>query len=192
MLTKDDIISLPNKHLRQKSKAVQAVDESIKKIVDNMVSATMSWDESREHEVGVALAAVQIDKLVKIIIVREDFDDKKNINFQVFINPEILSLSGDLVEDYEGCLSVPNIYGKVPRYSKVKVKAKNLEGQSFTVTAKNFTARVLQHEIDHTDGKVFIDKIKDRKDAFYILTDEGKLEQLDYEKDIKENSILWK
>ncbi|MEI9913665.1 MAG: peptide deformylase [Candidatus Saccharibacteria bacterium] len=190
-MTKDDIITLPNKHLRTKSKKVVKVSEDIRKIVEDMTSATISWDKSREHEVGVALAAIQIDKLQKIIVIRDDLDNKENVSFTAYINPEIVKLYGDIVEEFEGCLSVPDIYGKVPRYNKVRIKATNLEGKTVSVTASGFLAKIFQHEIDHTEGILFIDKIKDMSEAFYRLNDEGKLEKLDYEKDVQEDSILW-
>lgn len=191
MATKEDIITLPNPRLRQKSRRVGIITPEIKQIVQNMKSATLDWEASREHEVGVALAAVQIDRAMRIIVVREDFDDKTNKNFTVFINPEIAKLEGVMNDDFEGCLSIKNIYGKVPRYSKVRIKALDENGQSFRVKADGFLARVLQHEIDHMNGVVFIDHIKDSPGAFYRLGDDGKLYELDYEKDIKKNSLLW-
>ena len=160
-MTKDDIIALPNKHLRQKSKRIGVITDEIKQIVQQMKDATIDWDESREHEVGVALAAVQIDKLYRIVIVRNNYDDKADHEFTVFINPELTKTEGEPVEDFEGCLSVRDVYGKVPRYPKVKVKALNLDGKPFRVTAEGFLARVFQHEIDHTNGIVFIDHIKE-------------------------------
>jgi peptide deformylase len=179
--TKDDIIVLPNDHLRQKSKRVAVISEEARRVIKDMVDATVDWEATREHEVGVALAAVQIDELYKIIIVREDFEDKKNKHFKVFINPEITKLEGELKEDYEGCLSVTDIYGKVPRYDKIRVRAMNQDGQIVRVKAEGFLARVFQHEIDHINGKVFVDHLKGKKDAFYKLTDEGKLEPISYE-----------
>ena len=191
-MTKDDIISLPNPHLRQKSQRIGVVSPEIRQIVDDMKAATIDWDESRAHEVGVALAAVQIDQLYRIVIVRDDYNDKENRHFTVFINPEITKLEGEIKSDFEGCLSVPNVYGKVPRHTKVRVKALNLDGREFRVTAEDFLARIFQHEIDHTKGIVFIDHIKDDPAAFYRLRgDDGKLEALDYEKDIKNNTDLW-
>jgi peptide deformylase len=190
-MTKDDIIFLPNPHLREKSKKVGLITDEIKQVVDDMQTATIDWDQSREHEVGVALAAVQIDRLYKIVIVRNNYDNKDDHTFTVFINPEITKTEGEPVEDYEGCLSVKNIYGKVKRFPKVKVKATSLEGREFRVTAEGFLARIFQHEIDHTNGIVFIDHIKDDPEAFYELGDDGKLKPLDYQKDVKENSLLW-
>lgn len=190
-MTKDDIISLPNSHLRQKSQRIGLITPEIRQIVEDMKAATLDWDASREHEVGVALAAVQIDKLYRIVIVREDSRDKSNKNFTTFINPEITKHEGEMVADFEGCLSVPNIYGKVPRHTKVRVKALDLEGREFRISAEDFLARIFQHEIDHTKGMVFIDHIKDDPEAFYRLDDKGKLLKLDYEKDIKDHSGLW-
>ena len=190
-MTKDDIIALPNPHLRQKSQRVGIVTPEIKQLVADMQSATINWDQSREHEVGVALAAVQVDKLYRIVVVRNNFDDKNDHDFTAFINPEITKTAGDLVEDFEGCLSVPNIYGKVKRYHKVKVKALDLDGKEFRVTAEGFLARIFQHEIDHTNGIVFIDHIKDSPEAFFQLTADGKMEALDYHQNVEQNSILW-
>jgi len=190
-MTKDDIIALPNVHLRQKSKRVGVVTDEIRQIVDDMQAATINWDESRDHEVGVALAAVQIDRLYKIVVVRNNFDDKEDHTFTTFINPEITKAEGAVEADFEGCLSVPNIYGKVPRHTKVKVKALDTDGKEFRVTAEGFLARIFQHEIDHTNGLVFIDHIKDDPEAFYRLDDDGKLQPLDYEVDIKNHAELW-
>lgn len=188
---RDKIISLPNPHLRQRSKRVGIITKDTEQIVHDMVAATLDWEDSRKHEVGVALAAPQIDTLLRIVVIREDFEDKKNRNFTILINPEITKYEGEQVEDYEGCLSIQDIYGKVPRYNRVRVKALDLRGKEFRFTAEGFLARVVQHEIDHTNGIVFIDHIKDDADAFYKLDSEGQLEPLNYEADIATNSLLW-
>ena len=86
---------------------------------------------------------------------------------------------------------MPNIYGKVPRYEKVKVKALDLSGKEFRVTAEGFLARIFQHEIDHCNGIVFIDHIKDTREAFFRLADDGKLQPLDYEAEVQDNAELW-
>lgn len=189
-MDKTAIITLPNKKLRQRSKKIGIISEDIKKIVQGMQDATLSWEDSRKHELGVALAAVQIAQPLKIIIIRNNFDDKNDRTFQVYINPEVAKAYGEITEDFEGCLSIKNIYGKVPRYDKVKIKALNLDGKEVRVKAEGFLARVLQHEIDHTKGVVFIDHIRG-KDKFYELKDDGSLEHLDYAKSIKNNSSLW-
>lgn len=186
-----DIITLPNPHLRTKSTKVHVITDDTKTLVDAMVSASLDWEDSRPHEISAALAAVQIDNLQRVVIVRSDFDDKSAREFTALINPEIVKLEGIITTDYEGCLSVSGIYGKVPRHSKVRVKALDLAGNEVRFKAEGFLARVIQHEIDHTNGVVFIDHIRDKKDAFYTLDQKGELQPLDYDKDIHKNSILW-
>jgi peptide deformylase len=190
-MNKDDIITLPNAHLRKRSKKIGVITDEITGLIESMKQATLDWEDSRKHEVGVALAAVQVDKLLRIVIVRNDFDNKKDRTFQVFINPEITKLEGSLVEDYEGCLSIKDIYGKVLRHEKVRVKALDETGKLLRVKAEGFLARIFQHEIDHTNGIVFIDHIKDDSSAFFRLDEEGHLVELDYEKDVRDNNLLW-
>jgi peptide deformylase len=190
-MTKDDIISLPNPHLRQASKKVEVIDSDVISTIEGMKQATLDWEAHRDHEVGVALAAVQVDKLLRIVVVRETADDKDNHNFFVFINPEITKYEGAMVSDFEGCLSVPDIYGKVERYERVRVKAKNEAGKEFRTKADGFLARVLQHEIDHTNGKLFIDHIKNKPNAYYKLTTDGKLDTIDFDQDIRNSKIFW-
>ncbi len=190
-MNKDSIITLPHDSLRQRSKKVGIIDDTIKQLVEDMKAATLSWEESREHEVGVALAAVQVDRLLRIVVVRNNFDKKEDRTFTVFINPVITKYEGTLEEDYEGCLSIKDIYGKVLRHTKVKVKALDLSGREFRVTAEGFLARVFQHEIDHTNGMVFIDHIKDKPEAFFKLNAKGELVSLNYDKEIKDNVDLW-
>jgi peptide deformylase len=190
-VTKDDIITLPNQHLRQRSQKVSFVTPDITQLVEDMQHATIDWENSREHEVGVALAAIQIDRPQRVVVIRNNFDDKDDHTFTVFINPVITKYEGDIVTDYEGCLSVKRIYGKVPRYAKVRVKAMGLDGREFRVTAEGFLARIFQHEIDHTNGIVFIDHIRDDTQGFYRLAEKGELEPLDYDSVIKDNAELW-
>lgn len=190
-MNKDNIITLPHSDLRKRSVRVGIITDEIKDIIRGMQDATLDWEESREHEVGVALAAIQVDKLYRIVVIRNDFDDKNNREFTTFINPVIAKYEGKLVDDFEGCLSVKDIYGRVPRYERVKVDAVDENGRKFRVTAEGFLARVFQHEIDHTNGIVFIDHIKDIKDAFYMLGNNGKLKPLNYDKEIAHDSILW-
>jgi peptide deformylase len=181
MSDKDSIIALPNDHLREKSRRISIVTPAVRSVIEKMKAATLDWEASREHEVGVALAAIQIDEPLRIIVVRNNFDDKNDHRFNVFINPEITKFEGEIEEDYEGCLSVLDIYGKVPRYSKVRVRALDENGNVIRVKANGFLSRVLQHEIDHLNGKLFIDHIQDSPESFYKITEEGKLEPLPYE-----------
>ncbi|TWP15696.1 peptide deformylase [TM7 phylum sp. oral taxon 352] len=190
-MTKDDIIALPNPHLREKSTRIHVITDDIIKLSDDMIAAALDWEDSRPHEISAALAAVQVDALKRLVIVRSDFDNKSTREFMTLINPEVVKYEGEIVADYEGCLSVQHIYGKVPRHTKVRIKAMDLDGNEVRFKAEGFLARVLQHEIDHCNGKVFIDHIKDKTDAFYTLDEKGELQPLDYASEIAENSVLW-
>lgn len=172
------------------SKKIGLISEHVREVVEAMEQVTLDWEDSREHEVGVALAAVQLGQLLRIIIIRNDLNDKENRTFSVFINPVITKYEGEIEEDFEGCLSVKDIYGKVPRHTKVRVKAIDINGKEFRVTVDGFLARTFQHEIDHTNGTLFIDHIKDNPEAFYILMPDGDLEKLNYD-EIKKSNILW-
>lgn len=190
-MKKEDIITLPSSNLRQKSAKVHVVTDVTKRLIGDMTSAALDWEDSRPHEISAALAAVQIDRLDRVVIVRSDFDDKQVRDFTALINPEVVKYEGAVTEDFEGCLSVANVYGKVPRYNKIRIKALDQKGNEVRFKAEGFLARVIQHEIDHTNGIVFIDHIKDKKDGFYTLDKEGELQPLDYEKHIEKNHILW-
>lgn len=190
-MKKEAIITLPHAHLRQKSARVHVVTDDTRKLIDDMTEASLDWEDSRPHEISAALAAVQVDKLERVVIIRGDFDDKGVRDFVPLINPEIVKYEGQIVADYEGCLSVRDIYGKVPRYTKIRVKALNPEGQEIRFKATGFLARVIQHEIDHCNGIVFIDHIRDEREAFYSLSKKGELEPLDYDEHIKDNKDLW-
>ena len=178
MSYKDLIIALPNDRLRQPSRKVGMITKDIHHVIEQMKSATIDWEATRPHEVGVALAAIQIDQPWRIVIIRNNFEDKADQSFTVLINPEIVKLEGDIEEDFEGCLSVTDLYGKVPRHTKVRVRALDESGHEIKIRAEGFLARVLQHEIDHTKGKVFIDHIKDKPEAFYKITSNGKLMEI--------------
>lgn len=193
MITKQKIglITLPNPHLRQRSKRVGLITDEIRSLVKDMETTVLNWEDSRQHEVGVALAAVQVDHLLRIIVIRNDFEHKEDRSFSVFINPVITKYEGPIQEDYEGCLSVQDIYGKVPRHSKIRIKAININEQEVRLSAEGFLARVIQHEVDHTNGKVFVDYIKDKPEAFSRLMPSGKLEPLNYEQDVKNSRIFW-
>jgi peptide deformylase len=190
-MKKENIITLPNPHLRQKSTKVHVITDDTIKLVDDMTNASLDWEDSRPHEISAALAAIQIDNTQRVVIVRSDFDDKAARYFTALINPEIVKREGEMIADYEGCLSVSGVYGKVPRHSKIRVKAIDLEGNEVRFKAEGFLARVIQHEIDHTNGVLFIDHIRDDVKAFYTLDEKGELQPLDYDQHIRENHILW-
>ncbi len=190
-MKKNSIIVLPNPHLRERSHKVSANDEKIIQLVADMKAASIDWENSRPYEISAALAAVQIDRLERVVIIRDDFDDKQNPSFTPLLNPQIIKYEGKEVEDFEGCLSVKNVYGRIKRWSNIRVKALDLEGNEIRFRAEGFLARVIQHEVDHTNGIVFVDHIKEQTDAFFRLSDEGKFIALNYDADIKHNAELW-
>ena len=188
--THKNIITLPNDHLRQRSQRITQIDADTRQIVSDMIAATLDWEAHRPNEVAVALAAAQIDKPVRIVIIRADFDNKENKNFQVLINPEITKYEGEIITDYEGCLSVKDVYGKVPRYSKVRGRAIDINGNRIKIKSTDpFLSRVLQHEVDHTNGICFVDHIAHDQDAFSVLTKSGDLVACPYSKVINSGSI---
>lgn len=188
--THKNIITLPNDHLRQRSQRITQIDADTRQIISDMIAATLDWEAHRPNEVAVALAAVQIDKPVRIVIIRADFDNKENKNFQVLINPEITKYEGEIITDYEGCLSVKDVYGKVPRYSKVRGRAIDINGNRIKIKSTDpFLSRVLQHEVDHTNGICFVDHIVHDQDAFSVLTKSGDLVACPYSKVINSGII---
>ncbi len=188
--THKNIITLPNDHLRQRSQRITQIDADTRQIISDMIAATLDWEAHRPNEVAVALAAVQIDKPVRIVIIRADFDNKENKNFQVLINPEITKYEGKIITDYEGCLSVKDVYGKVPRYSKVRGRAIDINGNRIRIKSTDpFLSRVLQHEVDHTNGICFVDHIAHDQDAFSVLTKSGDLVACPYSKVINSGII---
>lgn len=193
-MTKKDIPSIvttPDPRLRQKSEKVHQIDDETKRIIDEMIASSLAWEEEHEFELSAAMAAPQLGYNKRIIVVREDMSNKDNATFVPLINPVVIKTEGKIVEDYEGCLSVPSIYGKVGRPYKARIKAVTENGEEVRLKATGFLARTLLHEIDHLDGVLFIDHIKDQTDAFYKLNDKGDLEPLDYDKYIKNNKDLF-
>lgn len=193
-MTKKDIPSIvatPDPRLRQKSEKVHQIDDETKRIIDEMIASSLAWEEEHEFELSAAMAAPQLGYNKRIIVVREDMSNKDNATFVPLINPVVIKTEGKIIEDYEGCLSVPSIYGKVGRPYKARIKAVTENGEEVRLKATGFLARTLLHEIDHLDGILFIDHIKDQTDAFYKLNDKGDLEPLDYDKYIKNNKDLF-
>lgn len=186
------IITTPDPRLRERSTKVSAIDDETLDIIADMRKLSLDWEKEHPYELSAAMAAPQMGVLKRIIIIRDDMENKKNATFTALINPEVIKTEGKTITDYEGCLSVPSIYGKVPRASKVKVKAMLEDGTEVRIKASDELARTLLHEIDHLNGILFIDHIKDEEDAFYRMNDKGDLEPIkDYEKEIKNNKELW-
>ena len=186
------IITTPDARLREKSTKVSKIDDEILEIISDMRKLSLDWEKKHPFELSAAMAAPQMGVNKRIIIIRDDMEDKKNASFTALINPEVIKAEGKIKTDYEGCLSVPSIYGMVPRATKVRIKAKLEDGTEVRIKAKDELARTLLHEIDHLDGILFIDHIRDKEDAFYKMDDKGDLEPVkDYEKEIKNNKKLW-
>lgn len=186
------IITTPDKRLREKSEKVRVIDDEIRKVIADMRKLSLDWEAEHPYELSAAMAAPQMGILKRIIIIRDDMENKDKATFTALINPEVIRAEGKVKTDYEGCLSVPFIYGMVPRASKVKVKAKLEDGTEVRIKATDELARTLLHEIDHLNGVLFIDHIRDKSDAFYKMNDNGDLVPVeDYEKEIRDNDELW-
>ena len=146
------ILEFPDERLRKKAAVVKTVDDKIKKLVDDML-------ETMYESKGVGLAATQVDVHQRIIVI--DVSEEKDSPL-FLINPEIIEKDG-IKESEEGCLSVPGFYEKVNRAEHVRVKALNREGQSFEFEARDLLAVCVQHEMDHLNGKLFVDYISPLK-----------------------------
>jgi peptide deformylase len=150
-----EIITLPDKRLRLKSELVKRIDSGIRKLVDDLF-------ETMYEAPGIGLAAIQIGipKRVVTMDLSKKEDDHKP---QVFINAEIIWKSEDISKYEEGCLSIPEYYEEVKRPARVKVKYLDLDGKPHEIEASGLLATCLQHEIDHTNGVLFIDHISKLK-----------------------------
>ena len=186
-----NIVTTPDPRLRVKCKKVNHIDDEIREMINNMIQNSLDWEKEHKFEISAALAAPQLGYDRRIIIVREDTENKENATFIPLLNPEVIKTEGKIVKDYEGCLSVPNFYGMVPRPDKARIKAQTIDGQEVRIKADGFLARTLLHEIDHLNGILFIDHIKDVEDAWYRLDKKGDLVPVDYEKEVKGNKDLF-
>lgn len=145
----------PNNPLRLISDPVQKSEFGSQELLD--IIAAMKMEAIRDHD-GVALAAPQISINKRIFVIAErSYDEKQKWKPQVFINPEIIDNSKKTMCVHEGCLSVRDIYGKTDRYKNITVKAYDEYGHQFTYGAGGLIAHIIQHEIDHLDGILFID-----------------------------------
>lgn len=187
-----EIITTPDPRLREKSTKVSQITPEIEDIIADMRRLSVEWENQHPYELSAAMAAPQIGENKRIIIVRDDLDDKKNNSFTALINPEIIRAEGRIIKEQEGCLSVPEIYGLVGRPNKIKIKALLEDGNEVRIKAEGYLARTLMHEIDHLDGILFIDHIKNDETAFYRMDDQGNLQPIiDYENEIKNNHELF-
>jgi len=145
------IITLGNELLRQKA-------EKIGKINKEIVDTAKQMLEILKKDKGVGIAGPQIGLMKRIFVVHIEGDEER-----IFINPSILETSQETVKFEEGCLSVPGIYVDVVRSESVKIQAWNEKGKPFTLEASGLLARVIQHEYDHLEGVLFLDRISEIK-----------------------------
>jgi peptide deformylase len=140
------ILHYPDSRLHKVATPVEVVDERIRNLIKDMA-------ETMYAAPGIGLAATQVDVHERVIVI--DISEAHD-HLQAFVNPEIVEASGE-IETEEGCLSVPGVFEKVERAERVKVRALNAEGAPFTLETEGLLAVCIQHEIDHLEGKVFVD-----------------------------------
>src|SRR4029079_2906634 len=155
--------------LRAKAKAVDPGDiksPRIQQLVDDML-------ETMKEYHGVGLAAPQVHESVRIFVAGfaphpDDDEEDNRVPLMVLINPEITPLTAEVAEDWEGCLSIPEIRGLVPRAKEIEVKAYDRKGRRISIQRKNFTVRRSEHETDHLDGVLFFDRMKSLETLTYL------------------------
>jgi peptide deformylase len=153
-MARRQIVLHPDPVLRRKAASVARVDASVRSLVAEMF-------EVMAEEEGIGLAAPQVGESVRIFVTgeREGERPADRVEARVFINPVLTSLEGELQPHDEGCLSLPGIRGMIRRPPKVTIEAMDLEGRPFTLTSDGFCARVWQHEFDHLEGVMIIDRM---------------------------------
>lgn len=129
------------------------IDPELQELIDSMI-------ETMYAAQGIGIAAPQIDKDLRVCIIGKEADDSLSDNL-VLVNPVWQRTSRRKKTESEGCLSIPNTYGKVTRWKNIHVEARDRHGNPLSFDANDFFARVIQHEVDHLDGVLFIDKAKD-------------------------------
>ena len=148
--------------LRERARPLDKSDiksAAIQKLIDDMI------DTMHEYH-GVGLAAPQVHEGLRVFVALLDEDPDAKSEAAVIINPEIAPNGSVIEEGWEGCLSIPDIRGMVPRYTDIRLKALDRAGRTIELPLKNFSARVAQHETDHLDGVLFFDRMK----SFNTLT----------------------
>jgi peptide deformylase len=146
------ILEFPDPRLRTRAQPVEHVDDALRKLIDDMF-------ETMYAAPGIGLAATQVNVHKRLVVIDVSESRKEP---RVFINPEILSREG-VEETEEGCLSVPGVYDKVTRANRVRVRALDRDGKPFELDADGLLAVCIQHEIDHLDGKLFVDYLSELK-----------------------------
>jgi peptide deformylase len=149
--------------LRMESRRVppqNLASASTQKLIDDMLETMVEY-------YGVGLAAPQVHESLAIAVI-ESTGARGTIPMTVLVNPEITVLDDELIEDWEGCLSIPDFRGRVPRWRKLRVDALDRKGKKIKITAEGFFARVIQHEFDHLMGKVYLDRMPDLKTLTHL------------------------
>ena len=153
------VLTYPDRFLGQPTKAVENIDGKIQKIIENMA-------ETMYDAPGAGLAAIQVG-FDKSIIIYDSLPGETEKSLQVLLNPKILESNGEIISENEGCLSVPDFTSDVKRSSLVLVEGIDREGNPLKIEAEGYLAIVLQHEIDHLNGILFIDRISSLKRELY-------------------------
>ncbi|HVO22644.1 MAG TPA: peptide deformylase [Candidatus Margulisiibacteriota bacterium] len=138
---------------------------STQQLIDDLIETMVEYD-------GAGLAAPQVHVSKQIVVFEVEgnprYPDAESIPLTVLINPKITPTTQQVDEDWEGCLSVPDLRGKVPRYTQVRIEAYDRHGKKLNYVAKDFHARVVQHECDHLIGKVFLDRMRSMESLSFI------------------------
>ena len=158
-MMKLDILTFPNKFLRQPTKPVTDLDDTIQNLINDMA-------ETMYEAPGVGLAAIQVGS-DKSVLVYDELPGEIKRQYGVVINPQIIETDGQIISENEGCLSVPDFRSDVKRAERILVEGVDREGKPIRLEAEGFLAIVLQHEIDHLNGTLFIDRISALKRELY-------------------------
>ncbi len=159
-----EIVKYPDKRLRLKSESVKNIDTKTDKLIDNMI------DTMYENN-GLGLAAIQIGVPVRIFIIdwnQRETGERDRESILVFINPVIFECKEKVISENEGCLSLPGISSDIERFNKCKVRALNKKGEEFVLEAEGLLSFACQHENDHLDGILYIDRLSNLKKNFMI------------------------
>jgi len=151
-----EIITIGHPTLRHKAHKVTKFGPELKLLIEDMI-------ETMRQAPGVGLAATQVDVSERVIVVELPADEEEGTPAELytFVNPEIVKASRDVEEGQEGCLSIPGYVGDVPRHTMIVVRGQDALGKPQRVRANDYLARIFQHEIDHLDGVLFIDRVTD-------------------------------
>jgi peptide deformylase len=157
------VCSLGHPVLRMESRRVSPetlASPAIQTLIDNMMETMVEY-------IGVGLAAPQVHESLAIAVI-ESHGSRGDIPMTVIVNPEVTVLDEELIEDWEGCLSIPEFRGRVPRWRKLRVNALDRQGKRIQITAEGFFARVIQHECDHLMGRVYLDRMPDLQSLTHL------------------------